>query len=839
MIQIGFQPAQQAQGFQPFQLPFQEMYQHMANRDQVARDVDQQATQFLTTIGGIKDVLPEDRPLIAEMYKSVLEREQSLRESVNGDLLNPNYRKGLNNLLIETANDTVIGDALYNYGIDQKQQEILQAYQIKTGNAIEAWNNPYGIKRANYVNARESGRLSPEPIFMQGSLIEDGYAFAKQILPTYYEDFEIKNMAGKDVLVDRSGKAISKTAIKDLLVRAYQEGFFNADGSPGLQTLQRESSFYNFTPEEVDKKISDQFDIVADMLHYDDGKTTILNDDPYGYGKGNDEEEDDLKNPLSVVITTLAETNTFASPQLAMQYSGIVENMYTENPSPEYESENIWTREGGINDLAKEFTTLTSQPVEILVNNNSESGIFHKNINFNIKIGENIYSLNDISNPNTPENIKKILDEKRKHISNLENQYEVYVDNKVAIDDLDSEIRKRTNFSTTDEQNMLKKLKTTNTNFISNINKEYEYILKGSGSGRESTQGIVLKDKSSLEKMEIYEQMLASVYEIKESSTFDKYQEYAKRLEKILNVDFETALQISKESNVFMKWQGAAYAKKMNYLNKGSIQNLTDAVFEEVLSSDSDRETIEFLNNRKAYQEMYKKSYAGGWMLTNQYTHGIGFENEDRKYAEDALNMLSTLLGRADGKRLITAFTAGEDGNRPAELSDEQYQEIAEMIIVNNANNDTKVNTKIGWRYDEFGDGYVWDFFITGPIGGKVASYHLEIKDQEQSIINYLANTGGFTKYQANVYNNAARSFKRSGASNGMGANSLVGYIDGGLPGLPRIAIKHTPFATTFEGENKPAGSVEYFTKGGKRMIFTTLSEAVDYYFYEYFTDNK
>ena len=79
MIQIGFQPAQQAQGFQPFQLPFQEMYQHMANRDQIARDVDQQATQFLTTIGGIKDVLPEDRPLVAEMYKSVLEREQSLR----------------------------------------------------------------------------------------------------------------------------------------------------------------------------------------------------------------------------------------------------------------------------------------------------------------------------------------------------------------------------------------------------------------------------------------------------------------------------------------------------------------------------------------------------------------------------------------------------------------------------------------------------------------------------------------------------------------------------------------------------------------------------------------
>jgi hypothetical protein len=297
MIQAGFQPAQQAQGLQPFRLPYEQLYQHMANKNQMAGLLDQQATEALTALGGIKDVLPEDRPLINRIYSDALKTDEELRASVDGDLLNPDYKKGLNKLLMGIANNQTIADAMFNYNVDLKQQEFQQKMESTTGQPLADWNNPYAMQRAKYVNAEESGRLKPSGILgSKTTYYEDSLDAAKQLAVDKYNIMGWDPNAVKDPytgkvlgggFVTASGEVLTKEEIIQSLMDMEDN---NLSNKASYAELYRKS---NYLGEDFNTNKQDVYEQVANALAYEIKGLNISGVDSKGLTGGDFEEDED------------------------------------------------------------------------------------------------------------------------------------------------------------------------------------------------------------------------------------------------------------------------------------------------------------------------------------------------------------------------------------------------------------------------------------------------------------------------------------------------------------------------------------------------------------------
>lgn len=356
----------------------------MAQKNQLATARDQQTQEFMMKLGAIQDVLPEDRPLMAEKYANTIAREEELRTAVGGDILNPDYLKGVNRLMASIANDPEISGAMYNYAIDEQQRKVEQEWVLKYGTTPNAWDNPYTQQRAQYKNVRESGRLTPQGILTSGSLVDEAYEYAKTIVPAFTEG-KIKLDETGQFFVREGGEILTATAIYDLLRDAEDAGHF--DNLPGYQGLERKMNyFFGEDPEAASSAFKsgrdEAFANIASKLSYDKTETKILGSAGTDGGiKDNDDKETDPSKAWGFTEEVLGDS--------AGMLDGIEYETYRNNLIQDIE-----VQKNKLTDYVKSFgydikNIDNSQDSDFTIN---ENGTY--SLNLGIEIDGQMYSLN-------------------------------------------------------------------------------------------------------------------------------------------------------------------------------------------------------------------------------------------------------------------------------------------------------------------------------------------------------------------------------------------------------------------------------------------------------------
>ncbi len=146
-----------------FKLDYQMLAQPILKADQEYKQLDDAYNQFSQQLA-TKEVLPEDVPDLNERVKKLQDQEKAIRDSSNGDILDPRYQEGLRGLINGEVKDDFYKGAAWNLNLYKQSAQYRKEYAMKYGEAPDAWQDPTGSFFDKYQGFKKSGFAQDMPI---------------------------------------------------------------------------------------------------------------------------------------------------------------------------------------------------------------------------------------------------------------------------------------------------------------------------------------------------------------------------------------------------------------------------------------------------------------------------------------------------------------------------------------------------------------------------------------------------------------------------------------------------------------------------------------------------
>lgn len=269
-----------------FKLDYQMLAQPVLKADQEYKQLDEAYHQFNQQLAS-KEVLPKDVPLLGQRVKELETEEAKLRQSVNGDILDPRYQEGLRTLVGKQTKDEFYKKAAWNLNVYKQHQDYKKAHTEKYGVAPAPWQDPTGTFFDQYENADSSGFATNDaitPVFpYQEKAVEFAMPMVKKKLDT--DEWREITKTGADgvphkFLYTATGAAVTPEQIKEVVkLSTIGEGSAQweqlrtiYESSPELQQQYQDfDSYYNDgILESVGKSLGYEFENFSGLTRLDD-----------------------------------------------------------------------------------------------------------------------------------------------------------------------------------------------------------------------------------------------------------------------------------------------------------------------------------------------------------------------------------------------------------------------------------------------------------------------------------------------------------------------------------------------------------------------------------------
>lgn len=466
--QLGFQPAQQSQGLQPFVVPFEQLYGHLAQKQNMYDVAEAKSNEFLIKIGGITDLLAPDIPLAAERYKNVMTREEELRTSVNGDLANPEYRKGLNRLMVETATDPFWGIATHNYAVaNEKYLPDVQAYQLKFGQAPAPWNDEFSDKLRGYQGADVSGRLEYKGVAAPAEITTEMFEMAKQIIPNVREGFYYDPKLNR--FINEKLEVLSATDIKKILSK-HDWGY-----SPAYAQMLKRAEYLGISSDEL---FEQALETTARTFSVNNYATSVGPDG--GDGIGNTKGGDGENTTVAPIVNVSVDSSGFED----------IEAMENAKINLRNGMQELTSGDSGFGTLVEliqddiRFKNLGGEMVNPSLVFDNESG--STAVNLTAKINGKLYNLANIpelENSGAPKEIVELAKSNILPMLKIKEKYTALYKNMEAIEELDARLMAETGFNSVAKHEF-------ETKYSANIDAEFTNLVNTKADYQDAIRGI-------------------------------------------------------------------------------------------------------------------------------------------------------------------------------------------------------------------------------------------------------------------------------------------------------------------------------------------------------------
>ena len=413
----GYTPAQQPQLTQPWQLPFNEMYTALKDKQSIADAEAAKSDELMITLGNITNLLEPDLYIHKNKMSNVLAKEQELRSQVGDDLTRPEYRQGLRKLVLETATDPFYSAAMGNYQKvhdeyykDRRTLELAGAYTPSLDmfepdlDAYKGAINPDGT-----VNILDYEGLSRVDQFLPK--VQE---LAKEIRTQKWGTFSPQTQPdGSVVYVTESGETLTKDDIVDTLWNnmegltrdpdfvKYKKRWLY-DNKNSLEGTSKETQDAAFS-QHMDDVIAG-FAEVYDVNDYEKAPTPYLNS-----GSGSKDKALDIKTFTTLRSTVGSDSSGFATPEAAKEFIDYNYGLISEGGALDINKKNVEASLG-----------VTIEPVftpGLQVGNPADPSTFSKNVDrFTFTIKDMEGNIIDENSPKYKENYQEF--------KNLQYKYE-------------------------------------------------------------------------------------------------------------------------------------------------------------------------------------------------------------------------------------------------------------------------------------------------------------------------------------------------------------------------------------------------------------------------------
>lgn len=756
----GYTPAQQPQLTQPWQLPFNEMYTVLKDKQKAADEQQARSDEMLTTLGSIQNLLPKDLMTHQEKMNSIIQNEEALRNQVGGDLTRPEYKQGLRKLILSTATDPFYPIAMQNYATKEDQDKTRLA-MMAAGNYQGAWNEKDTYNPDTYEGAVLAdgtlNKLNPGQFHPNDTFAADIMTMAKEIIPQVYAGYQFNEKTG--FWENYEGKRLSKDEIAKVLWKNEK-----AWGSTSnFQWYKDKFQYLNpdATEEDFKNNLDSLFKGAADIYDVNDYGASMITGQMDGNGlkgRGSGDDDPNLKIPnvLGLPSTVGDFSNSFKTPEDLTIYTTNEEKKISKlKPTNKQEADrNIWWKEGGIhtleNDIAK-AGNFKSVKIEPSYDADSE------------RLDFTINALDADGNAVNIEPGSKLYKDNFQTIMNLKAEYEAAEINIDRAMEFDAEARKASGF-TPDKEAAAKKLTAEiETRAINNLASTIDF-----SAGMKAKNGATLSDLE---------------WAVLKGD---------KRVNgKDINLSEEEKMQIKKEA-----LKKVEFKKPQEVRITGSNSSVGSAASPEEYLSKAQEYLIEQEYKDRldrigysSYKKYYKDSYGEGYYLTESKNFSFGTSTEQLNYKKEILGSLVARISNIN----IPVY----DPQTGEEIPPDDRKSLAESTV-EKAQADKLRIEDVKWRVDS-NEGIVVDYTIDGKV--------VEIRDLS-GVMEFLASNNMQDYSVLKLMDSAAKTTVRSSADSGVGKGSQWGYFgdDGSFPKM-MFKINVTPVKKN--GREYPEGSIE------------------------------
>lgn len=758
----GYQPAQQPELMQPWQLPFNEMYTALKDKQTDADLQAQRADELMITLGSIQNLLPKDLITHKEKMDNLVKSEELLRSQVGEDITRPEYKQGLRKLIVSTATDPFYSIGMQNYQTVEEQDKIRQA-MMAAGTYEGKWQESGTYNPETYtgaigpngtLNKLEPGQFNPTDTF-----IPDIMKLAKEIIPQEFAGYQYNDKTG--FWENYEGKKLPKGEI----VRVLKENKDAWASTSNYTWFKNKWKFHNPTGTEADFEgyLDDILGGAADIYDVNNyGASMIpgqLRTPSSGGGSGDEETKVKYPNVLGLPVTVGDYSNSFETPEDLTEYTTRQSKKINKlKPANKQEAEqNIWWRQDGIHalesNLAKQgnFSSVKIEPAYDADNERLDFTINALDANgnaINIEPGSKLYK----------DNYQTIM--------NLKAEYEAAEINIDRAMEFDAEARKASGFTPDKEAAAKQVTGEIKNKSLSDLVGNLDIHMK---MGR-----IKLKPGQSISDLEWavlqgHNKVNGKPITLSEQEKLDIASDVMKRIE------FNKPIAIRVGSNNATIGEAASPEE---YIAKA----------EEYLVNNEYKDKLGKIGYTE-YKDYYKNSFGEGSYLINSKNFSFGTSGEQLKYKEEILGSLVARISNVN----IPVY----DPQTGEEYEPKIRKELAESTVSKAQEGKLRIEDA-KWRVDS-NEGIVIDYTIDGKV--------VEIRDLS-GVMEYLAANNLQDYSVLKLMDEAAKTTVRSDAEQGEGKGSQWGYFgdDGSFPKM-MFKINVTPVKKN--GRTYPEGSIE------------------------------
>lgn len=323
----GYTPAERRPIAQPWQLPFNEMYTALKEKQTIADAQAAKGDELMATLASMQDFLPKDLELHRDRMTNIMQQEQSLREQVGEDLSRPEYRQGLRKLILTTASDPFYTIAAQNYKTVSEGEKLKQQLMVEG-----KWEGEHQLTTdydpATYTGAiDEAGSMNKLPtvgVAPSDEFYQEVYKIASDIIPEEWKDAVQDEKTG--IWYSKEGKKLDVPNIVQTLW----------DNQPGWGTGKQYARYYkklkhqnpDMTEADLQKHLNDMFTGIAEVFDrkYRGESIIAFPDDGAGTGK----KSLNIKPFISVKATHSVDSSGYATPKDAKEWEQYNKNLIAE-----------------------------------------------------------------------------------------------------------------------------------------------------------------------------------------------------------------------------------------------------------------------------------------------------------------------------------------------------------------------------------------------------------------------------------------------------------------------------------------------------------------------------
>lgn len=786
----GYTPAERRPIAQPWQLPFNEMYTALKDKQVMADTQAAKSDELFATLASMQNFLPEDLVLHKERMDNIMQKEQALREQVGEDLTRPEYRQGLRKLIMSTATDPFYSAATQNFNAKLEQDKLRNQLML-AGKYEGDYQEKGTYKQGEYQGAVSAdgaiNLISDWTINPTDTFAADIYSLAESIRSEKYGNYSFNSATG--FWENKEGERLPEGEIVSTL-------------KSNLPAMESTSNYKwhkqkwdalnpNGTPAEWNAYLEKLMTGAAKVFDINDLKVSMMPGQLDGTGtrRGSDDEEN-IKTPdlMGLEVTVGDFSTTFESPDKMNEYVTRQQKIISKSPpkNAQEKEENVWFMTGGIHDLEN----------KIAKDNNYKEVSFVPEFDAdNDRFDFTISAINENGDVVNVDKDSKIYKDNFQSITNLKAKYEAA---QLEIDraaEFDAEARTATGF--TPEKEAKAKVVTTE------ISKKALLAAASNAKAFASAQAGGLENLSDLERSVILGRRKTS------DGNF-------------IDLTEDEKLEVIKGALPKIKLKKPAYAR---------LGDSNDVYGEEVVNGEQLLSTATQYYMEKEYKstldkigysdylDYYKQAYGTGYIQTQSKQFSFGTKGDEITYKKELMTMLSNHL--ADPNVQMYNPSTG------ATYEVEEKEDISKKIKSKAEEGEIKLED-VKWRVDN-NHGLVIDYKIDGQT--------IELRGVSE-VVNFLHNHGMQDYALLKIIDSAAKTTVRTAGGDGVGEGKQYGYFGGEGSMYPKMMFKINDLPIKKNGVEYPPGSIELRVPQPdgttKSVFFDNLYDAaVEGYLYE------